>query len=1547
MRIFEIPKRRNAAIALMVVSFILICAVLISQDKKAKNTLNQSDEINPSASRLPNSTVYSDRFLELFNDLQTKGYLSEEGVPYHSIETLLVEAPDHGHLTTSEAFSYMVWLGATYGKMTGDWSYYKSSWDLTEKYIIPDAQKDQPGVDTYPPNKPAQYAPEADTPNGYPTLGNENAPTGIDPIADNLSSAYGSKSIYQMHWLLDVDNFYKFGNHGDGTSRCSYINTYQRGPQESVWETVPHPSWEDFKWGEGEKGGFLNLFGSHGQPAKQWRYTSASDADGRQVQASYWAYLWAKEQDLEEEISEYSGKAAKMGDYLRYTFFDKYFRPIGVQGGTAAGTGYDSCHYLMSWYASWGGDIGGAWSWRIGSSHSHQGYQNLIAAYALSQETALKPKSQGSQEDWQKSLNRQIELYQYLQSSEGAIAGGVTNSWQGKYAKYPADKSTFYGMAYDSQPVYHDPPSNNWFGFQTWSMERVMEYYYLTGDPNIKTVCDKWVKWALANTKLKSDGTYEIPSTLEWSGEPDTWTGKATENSNLHCKVKDYTNDVGVTAAYAKALIYYAAATEKHNGTMHSESKTIARELLDRMWTNYRDDKGVAVPEERADYKRFFDEVYIPEGFNGTNAQGAQIKSGVTFIDLRPDYKKDPDYLKLEEAVKNDKNPVMTYHRYWAQADIAMANAMYHIYIEQKDGLITQSPKAEDSTEPNSNNSNTSEETEHTQSTGIYKYKYKNNIPTQPKSTGPYNYGDALQKAIFFYECQRSGKLSSSTLRLNWRGDSGMDDGKDAGLDLTGGWYDAGDHVKFNLPMAYSATMLSWAVHEYKDAFKNSGQFEPILENIKWATDYFIKCHPEPNVYYYQVGNGDADHAWWGPAEALPMERPSYKLDKASPGSAVTAETAAALASASIIFKDVDAAYSKECLKHAKELFEFADSTKSDEGYTAADSFYKSWSGFYDELSWAACWLYMATNDQAYLKKAEDYVSKWETEPQSSAIKYTWSHCWDDVHYGASLLLAKLTNGGSKYKEAIEMNLDWWSTGYNGNRIKYTPKGLAWLDQWGSLRYATTTAFLACVYSDWSGADKSKAKNYIKFAEDQANYALGSSGRSFVVGFGKNPPKHPHHRTAHGSWANSMSIPENHRHVLYGALVGGPDSTDNYKDEVSDYTANEVACDYNAGFVGLLARMYKTYGGSPSEAFNGIEEKTEDEIYVEAGVNASGSNFIEIKAIVNNKSAWPARVCENLSFNYYIDLSEVINSGHSASDIKVSANYNQGSKLSELKALKDNIYYVTVDFSGTKIFPGGQSDYKKEVQFRIAAPDGTSYFNPKNDYSYKDLTSNSVVKTKYITVYDKGTLVFGIEPDGKQTSSGNNGKTSTPLPTNQRTAVPNQTAPIPSTSLDTSLNNNTSASGSSGKVVVQYSNSNAADSSNSINPRLKLVNNSGSSINLKDVKLRYYYTIDGEKPQTFWCDWSSAGTSNVIGSFVKLSSAKNGADYCLEIGFADGAGTLEAGKSVDIQARFSKNDWSNYNQSDDYSFGSSASDYIENSKISLYIDGKLVWGKEP
>src|SRR5512136_1891017 len=96
-----------------------------------------------------------------------------------------------------------------------------------------------------------------------------------------------------------------------------------------------------------------------------------------------------------------------------------------------------------------------------------------------------------------------------------------------------------------------------------------------------------------------------------------------------------------------------------------------------------------------------------------------------------------------------------------------------------------------------------------------------------------YNYGEALQKSLLFYKANRLGDLPDNYL-LPWRGDAAMTDGADVGLDLTGGWADAGDGVKFGLPMAYSAAQLGWAVYEYRSAFEQSGQLSVILDEIKW-----------------------------------------------------------------------------------------------------------------------------------------------------------------------------------------------------------------------------------------------------------------------------------------------------------------------------------------------------------------------------------------------------------------------------------------------------------------------------------------------------------------------------------------------------------------------------------------------------------------------------------------------------------------------------------------------------------------------------------------
>ncbi|MEV0419422.1 glycoside hydrolase family 48 protein [Streptosporangium canum] len=618
---------------------------------------------------------YVKRFTTMYNKLKdpANGYFSPQGVPYHSVETFMVEAPDHGHETTSEAYSYYLWLEAAYGKVTGDWSRFNDAWASMEKYIIP-ATADQPTNSFYNPSKPATYAGEWDDIKQYPSRLDGGVSVGSDPIANELKTAYNTNDVYGMHWLLDVDNTYGFGRCGDGTTKPAYINTYQRGPEESVFETIPQPSCDTFK--HGGKNGYLDLFTGDSSYAKQWKYTNAPDADARAVQVAYWAHTWAKEQGKEAQVAASVTKAAKMGDYLRYAMYDKYFKKQGCTSTTCpAGTGKDSSAYLLSWYYAWGGanDTSAGWAWRIGSSHNHSGYQNPMAAWALSSVDALKPKGATAVQDWSTSLKRQLEFYRWLQSSEGAIAGGATNSWQGHYAAPPSTLPTFYGMAYDWQPVYHDPPSNQWFGFQAWSMERVAELYYATGNADAKLVLDKWVKWATDNTTVNADGTFRIPSTLVWTGQPDTWNaGNPGPNAGLHVSIRDYTSDVGVAGSYAKVLTYYAA--KSGNAT----AKAVAKGLLDGIWKNNQDAKGVSVPETKADYNRLNDPVYVPPGWTGKMPNGDVIDSNSTFMSIRSFYKNDPDWPKVDAYLKGTGPvPSFNYHRFWAQVDVAVALAEY------------------------------------------------------------------------------------------------------------------------------------------------------------------------------------------------------------------------------------------------------------------------------------------------------------------------------------------------------------------------------------------------------------------------------------------------------------------------------------------------------------------------------------------------------------------------------------------------------------------------------------------------------------------------------------------------------------------------------------------------------------------------------------------------------------------------------------------------------------------------------------------------------
>jgi endoglucanase len=610
-----------------------------------------------------------------------------------------------------------------------------------------------------------------------------------------------------------------------------------------------------------------------------------------------------------------------------------------------------------------------------------------------------------------------------------------------------------------------------------------------------------------------------------------------------------------------------------------------------------------------------------------------------------------------------------------------------------------------------------------------------------------FNYAEALQKAIYFYEIQSSGRKPAFS-RVVWRGDAQLTDGADNGVDLSGGWLDAGDHIKFGLPMASAVTMLAWGAVENRAAYAQTGQLQPLLNNLRHANDYLIKAHPSRNVLYAQVGEEGPDHSFWGPVETQRTPRRSFKIDSACPGSDLASEVAAAMAASSIVFRPTDPTYADTLLRHARELFDFAEATRGTfyvDCVPQAQCCYNSRFGDpNDELTWAAVWLHKATGEAPLLQKARATYPTMCKEQGSNTPCFRFAQGWNDKHFGVYVLMAQLT-GEQQFRTDAQRWLDFHSVG-GGPK---TTGGLMFVDGFGAIRYATNTAFISFVYADFLGLQNPLFARYHDFAKRQIDYALGNNplNRSFVSGFGNNPPINPHHRTGHGSWVNGgpTGVPTNNRHTLFGALVGGPTSTadTSYRDDRSDFRANEVALDFNAGFTSALARLAREFPGQPLANFPPPEPPDMDELFIEAGVNVSGPNFTEVRAFVVNRSSFPARELNQGTFRYYFTLEP----GVSPSQITVTTNFSQCQGASGPTQFSGSIFFVTIDCSRTLIFPGGQSEHRKEVQFRIAS---SGAWDPTNDYSFQGIRGvmggQAPVKTDRIVLFEAGRRVFGIEP---------------------------------------------------------------------------------------------------------------------------------------------------------------------------------------------------------
>ncbi|KAH7447326.1 hypothetical protein KP509_01G101500 [Ceratopteris richardii] len=485
----------------------------------------------------------------------------------------------------------------------------------------------------------------------------------------------------------------------------------------------------------------------------------------------------------------------------------------------------------------------------------------------------------------------------------------------------------------------------------------------------------------------------------------------------------------------------------------------------------------------------------------------------------------------------------------------------------------------------------------------IVKLVPRHHPPPPPEDS----YTKALHKVLMFFNAQKSGKLTKSN-NVAWRASSALRDGEPT-TDLSGGYYDAGDNIKFGFPGAFAMTILSWSAIEYRDKYESIGELSHVRELIKWGTDYILKTFNKSadsiSQVYAQVGVGSGtdnnDHTCWERPEDMDYDRPALTCGSCSD---LAAEMAAALAAASVVFKD-DRKYSETLVHGAKVLFDFARGPRS--RYSAsvpdAEQFYNS-TGYWDEYVWGSAWLYFATGNSIYLLLSTNReLAKHADGIDTSLDNRVFS--WDNKLPGAQLVLTRLRlmmNPGFPYEDVLNLfnnQTDMAMCSYlpQFKAFNVTKGGLVQLNRGRPqpLQYNAAAAFLAALYADylvatdipgWNcGPTFLRTKALRDFARSQIDYILGDNPNkmSYVVGYSTRYPTHVHHRGA--------SIPSNvgsggcttalryrdtrspNPHVLVGAMVAGPDTLDRFADVRTNFNYTEPTLVGNAFLTAALIAL--------------------------------------------------------------------------------------------------------------------------------------------------------------------------------------------------------------------------------------------------------------------------------------------------------------------------------------------------------------------------------------
>ena len=638
-----------------------------------------------------------------------------------------------------------------------------------------------------------------------------------------------------------------------------------------------------------------------------------------------------------------------------------------------------------------------------------------------------------------------------------------------------------------------------------------------------------------------------------------------------------------------------------------------------------------------------------------------------------------------------------------------------------------------------------------------------------------------------------------------------LDPDGDGTIDVAGGFHDAGDHVEFGMPENYSAATLGWDYYEFRDVFKKLGQDDHMETILRHFNDYLMKCTFRDKdgtviAHCYQVGDGNIDHAIWNSPEVDTMPRPAFFLTAEKPQTDYVVSACAALAINYLNFKDTDEEYAAKSLDYAKALWKFANDNDKElsDNADGPGAFYGS-TKWEDDYCWAAAWMYLATGDESvfdYAVKIFDYYA-----PSG------WCYCWNDMWSGAGVMWAAINQEHpeldlvQKIRDAQGKNQyvfdDFWDDDCVGKCLKTwkqleTKGGFAYLNQWGSCRYNTAMQMICLVYDKYK--NNGKPSEWSEWAKKQMDYVLGvndvtyketakqtvlagrngSHGpRAFIVGYNDNAVKNPHHRAASGLLMAEDAREQ--KHILWGALAGGPDGSDGHSDSTNDWVENEVTIDYNACLPGAAAGLYAIYGTPEMAVTPDFPPADEKRVYggvpggegggsgywIEAcgvdkpNLNGDGSGTTQVSFKVLTGESKPSK---NISVRYFFNIKEMAKGIDGLGEVREL--YDQaytedgeganGVLTGPFKYDKvADTYYVEITWDGYVIANSG-----KKYQFDLGMYYG-DIWDPSNDWSYDGLKIGKSedffavddppeTRTDHMCVYDNGVLVGGIEPDGSK-----------------------------------------------------------------------------------------------------------------------------------------------------------------------------------------------------